>query len=480
MPQFKYTAVTQDNQKMTGSLAAADENAARNELNQLGLAILSIDKVSSDEPTPQSTPPQQPQVQPTDQAPAQPKQEEAPVETTETTVFEFEARDKAGKKVIGTIPGKDKLSVIARLIHEYSFDITYLSKKDSPQAEKDHDRQTGVADLVEQAKKLETITKQEEETESQDANFRAKQQALLSKVDYVLEKIKEVLQKFDSEIKPENKKLIQGYIDKLLRIKNSTNLEYIEHTTEELLKKIQDQEIFLHKETLQKEKAALMIESQKLMTSLHSTKSHKPTFIEDLQKKTSGIKIKFVQDFATQIAKKFEPDPEVISLKSIIKANTKQILTYSKIWLKSSGPEAKNQVSQTIRELIQERNKLKSQLKTLQKSKRTKVIKKPTLKPVDDTLAAETANFLGWLLSFYVIYYFVTYYFTQKSISYELPIPWDPNIVNTPLIKYLVAIVFLWYILLAAKTKFAPRAKSLTPVLSVIGLTATALIIFNF
>ena len=50
--------------------------------------------------------------------------------------------------------------------------------------------------------------------------------------------------------------MIQEYVDKLLRIKSSTNLDYIEHTSEELLKKkVQDQEIFLNKEKMFSERS---------------------------------------------------------------------------------------------------------------------------------------------------------------------------------------------------------------------------------
>ena len=73
------------------------------------------------------------------------------------------------------------------------------------------------------------------------------------KVDFILNKIKAMLAQYSEDIKPENKK-IQEYVDKLLRIKSSTNLDYIEHTSEELLKKVQDQEIFLNKEKMFSEK----------------------------------------------------------------------------------------------------------------------------------------------------------------------------------------------------------------------------------
>lgn len=481
MPQYKYVAITQDNQKMTGSLNAQNEDSARKELNTLGLAILSIEEAKT-ETTPQMKP-QKPQ--PTEEQPR--KIEEVPIKTAHTggffkkidnkllTKFEFEARDKSGKKIVGTIPGADKLSAFRRLITEYQFDVTYISKLENTPEEKTKDRKEGTTTLKAQIEDLQKVESELSAEATKNNDFKEKQKTLLDKVDYVLEKIKGVLQTYDLEIKPENKKLIQSYIDKLLRIKNSTNLEYIEHTAEELLNKIQSQELFLHKESLQKEKASIIVQSQELMASLHSTDKHKTTFIEDIHKKLPMLRIKFLE----KILEKFKPDPEILSLKSIIKATNKQLFTYMRIWLKTSDKEAKKQVSDSIRGILGERKNLKEKLHTLIRQKKTKAITQDiTIKK--DTLTEETANFLGWLLGFYLIYYFTTYYLIQKKFTYTISLPWNPDITQNGLLKYLVAIIFLWYILLAGKIKFLPKQKFITPFMGLIGIIATALLIFNF
>ncbi|MBU1019554.1 MAG: hypothetical protein ABII07_04300 [Patescibacteria group bacterium] len=478
MPQYKYTAVTQDNQKMTGSLSANSENEARQELNELKLAILSIEEVSSNQES-TTTPSPHPittQQQPEEKKPIpEPKQKSQP--TNLLKKFEFEGIDKTGRKIVGTIPANDKISALERLAQEYQFDINYLAPTEATQAEKDFARQEGIEKLKEQLADLDLTKKELEKETKEDKNFKEKQTVLMKKVDYVLEKIKKVLTEFGEEIKPENKQLIQGYINKLLRIKNSTNLEYIEHTTEELLKKIQDQEIFLNKETLTQEKAKLMVESEALMSSLHSDSVTKTTLTQDIDQKLSKLKIPAIQKFTKALSEKFKKDPETESLKSLIKTTNRQLFTYLKIWLKSlKNKDAKNQAEESIKAVLEERKSLKNQIRTLQ-NKETKIIKKPSNK---DTLLSEVTNFLGWLLSFYLIYYFATYYAATKDIPYELNLPWDPDITKTPLIKYLVAIIFMWYILLAIKTKFAPGKAFLTPILGLTGLVLTVLTVFNF
>jgi len=224
-----------------------------------------------------------------------------------------------------------------------------------------------------------------------------------------------------------------------------------------------------------------MIESQELLSSLREIGGPKKTFSDDLKEKVIGkIKFKPVQKLIQKIADMLTPNAEVTSAKAIIKSINKQLITYAKLWLSTKDKDAKQQISDNIKSTLEERRKLKAKLRTLKKGNHKKLIPDLKDKPEDDTLLAEIVNFIGWLLSFYLAYYFITYYFTQKDISYELSLPWNPEIKETPLLKYLVATLMLWYILLATKSKFIPKVKFITPIFGFIGIAITAIIIFNF
>ena len=179
MPQYKYLAITQDNQKMSGSFNASNEEDARKELNQLGLAILSIEEVAGivqppkTQEAPSATPPPPPQ--PVKQATVIPKREEKIDPGKILIKFEFEALDKTGRKIIGTIPAQNKFSAFSRLTKEYQFDISYISKADAPQTEKDHDHQEGIEilkkqfeDVAETQKKIGVTVKNDEFTTKQE------------------------------------------------------------------------------------------------------------------------------------------------------------------------------------------------------------------------------------------------------------------------------------------------------------------------
>lgn len=467
MPQYKYLAITQDNQKMSGSLSASNEEEARKELNHLGLAILNIEEVHAATLPPEKpketsrTPSAPPSIQ---QATVIPKKEDKIDPGKILVKFEFEALDKTGRKIIGTIPAQDKFSAFSRLTKEYQFDISYISKADAAEAEKDHDRQEGAALLKKQFEEIVETQKQVEKSVKND-EFTIKQQLLLQKVDFVLEKIKQVLASFEQEIKPENKKLIHGYIDKLLRIKNSTNLEYIEHTAEDLLKKIQDQELFLHKENMQKQRASLTVESQELLASLRSSHTPDKTFKEDLNEKITRFRYRPLRNLAKKGLELFKEDPEIVSVKSMIKTTNRQILTYIKIWITTKDKDAKNHIAESLKKIFEEKKNLKTKLKNLKKQKNSKAIS-PIRKSEEDTFSSESANFLGWLTAFYLGYYFYSHYISKE--------------IDSTLFKYLVPTLFLWYILLATKTKFAPRQTYLTTIAIVIGIISTTLLIFNF
>ena len=70
--QFKYTAVNNENKKLNGFINAPNEENARSQLNDLGLAVLSIEVTQDIQETPEEN----------------------------AQKLKFEAFDKNGKKII--------------------------------------------------------------------------------------------------------------------------------------------------------------------------------------------------------------------------------------------------------------------------------------------------------------------------------------------------------------------------------------------
>ncbi|MBD3360225.1 hypothetical protein GF366_00315, partial [Candidatus Peregrinibacteria bacterium] len=95
MAIFKYTVANKEGKKLSGTVEAPDEQTARNELNNLGFSILTLEETK-----------------------------EAPPETEHMTKYEFEAVDKNSKLVTGSIPAENKEEAFKKLTEEYLLTVT--------------------------------------------------------------------------------------------------------------------------------------------------------------------------------------------------------------------------------------------------------------------------------------------------------------------------------------------------------------------
>ena len=103
MPQFQYTAVNSDAKKLNGVIGAESENDARKQLNTLGISVLSIKTIK-------------------DKAKVSVHSEK----TVNLKKYEFEAYDKTGRKIVGTIPASSRYKAFKRLMEEYEFEVSFV------------------------------------------------------------------------------------------------------------------------------------------------------------------------------------------------------------------------------------------------------------------------------------------------------------------------------------------------------------------
>jgi len=460
MAQFQYTAVNSTGKKLSGVIGAATEDAARKELNALGISVLVMNKIA--ETGEQST-------------------------TTESNTskdlpkFEFEAFDKAARKVIGTIPASSRYKAFKRLMEEYEFEVSYVVPAGATPEEKiqakEQDLTALKAEYEEQLKKDGKLIS--EEGDPANEQFEKKRQLLLVKVDQILTKIKELLDSYNDEIKPENRKIIQTYVDKLLRIKSSTNLDYISHTSEELLKKVQDQELFLHKEKMGSKRDELKLETQKLMAELHSGPADKKNLSDDLasvQNKMMSSNSRLVQGIGQSIAQLLPSEKEK-AIKSKINNVSAQIWTYRKIWFKTPK-SSRSSLKESIKNLQDEKKRHQTEFVQVRKAKRKTLSN--TDKDVEPLITEEITHFLGWLLAFYLIGYFLSHYAISKSFSGGNPLPGDFNLLASSSLRALLMSVFIWYILLSLRVEFFRYKMGATLLILPLGLLLNAVILFNF
>ncbi len=432
--QFKYTAINNENKKLSGFINADSEDAARGQLNNLGLAVLSIEIVAEEDAT------------------------------EDKDKLKFEALDKNGRKIIGTIPETEKKKAYKRLREEYSFQVLALYSLTATEEEKTAARQSveelkADYELIKADEGLpDILTDKEKEVKTK----------LLREVEFVVAKVNEILEKFGDDIKPEDRKSIEAMEDKLLRLKNSNNLEFIKQTCEELLKAVQSKEIYLHQDAFVQGRERIKLETQKLLLNIHKldTTPGMGLFDEDAPFLKSKLNI-FKKDGKA-------PSPRITEIKTKLKEVNSQIVDYIKLWIKASKsmkPEVKSKLS----ELRFERKELRTELKSIDREE--KLAKKKTRKSTfDEDLIAVT----GWLLGFYLFYYFLNYYLTFKHTILNTNFDWQVNIFTSPVFTYLILGVFLLHISLQTKRIFWKESRTFNYVNYPLLLILIILVNINF
>ncbi|MEK7085970.1 MAG: hypothetical protein AAB953_03080, partial [Patescibacteria group bacterium] len=250
MPIFKYTVANKEGKKLSGTVEAPDEITARTELNNLGFSILLLQETK-----------------------------EIPKTDTEFTKFVFEAIDKNSKLINGSIPAKTEDEAIFKLHNEYDLNVSSIWKDGASQAEIKAAKRTGQTKFQSQIQTTTPLSgavpilpsTTTEQSEAPKTPEQEKKEAFVKeKIENILKSVNALLQNFDKDLGPDQKVEINKKIDKLLRIKHSTNLDYILETTNELLTFLESQEKLLKETTHKEERFEFQVQTQKLLNELNS------------------------------------------------------------------------------------------------------------------------------------------------------------------------------------------------------------------
>ncbi len=454
--RFKYTATNTEGKTLTGIINAETEEEAREKLNHLGFSILEIN--------------------------AAPETEGTAAQNLEK--FEFEATDKNGKKIKGSIPAKDREAAYKRLIEEYSFTIQYLAPANATEGEKTRYRLEGVDALTEGATPQDTKGDEAMQEVVETPEFVAEKESLIAHVDGIIEKIHNLLSTFEGKISPEKRALIENDIDKLLRIKSSNNLDYIRHTCKELLEKTQEEEVFLTNQTHEDERNTMVLESQKLMMELNKASGAKTNVglqmkssLSALEEKLTGGKFEFLLEPVRNLQNMFTPDPETLKIKTQLKSLRSQEWTALKVAIKSPK-DTRPAALQNLKDLRNQEKAIRAKLHAIKQLRHENNLM--IRKEREIYFIEEISTFTGALLAFYIIYYFLGHYVTTTSLEMDpiLGVPFDLS--KSVLYKYLLAIIFLIHASTSVKLNFFIRSKIATITFGTITLALSLMVLFNF
>lgn len=455
--QFKYIATNREGKKLTGVINAPDQTVARAQLNSLGFSILDIKTVQENGP-----------------------------EDPSLKKYEFEATDPNGKKIKGSIPAKTPLLAYQRLIEEYHFHVENLTPTQATQEELTQ-WNAGEFEKIKNEYELSHNENPKDKTMAdlvESPAFVQRKQKLIEEIDAILGKIKTLLSNFSEKISPDKRAAIQGYIDKLLRIKTSNNLDYIANTCKELLGKVQAEEIFLQNQDHSVERQSLLLESQKMMMELNKavaapkkTPLSLKAILETAQLKLKNSPLSPLATPLQSIQSWLEVPREIEMIQTQLKAIHEQEWDALKLAIKAPKETRSTawQELKSLREKEKEIRKKKTQLNRLRHESRK--IARMTRHAL---LLKETNTFTGWLLTFYLAYYFWGHYVqTQGWETAPLfGIPYDLS--ESALYKYLLPLTFLIHAATSLKINFFSRRKgSLALLLSLSGILML-LTLFNF
>ena len=459
--QFKYTATNNQGKTLSGIINAGNETLARTQLNNLGFSILELKAITDDVISPK------------------PKSEKL-------EKFEFEALDKNGKKIAGTIPAKDPVLAYKRLFEEYHFTIQQLHPFNPTSAFQAVSLQEIQTQYQQQNGTNPAGTNEVQSAQSavETPEFLMQKTTLVQQVEETLQRIKLLLAKFETKIQPEKRAQIEGYIDKLMRIKTSNNLDYIKHTCKDLLDKIQEEELFFQGMDHGEERQSFLLESQKMMYSLDRAATKKPETQGQFQDAFHGLgeklkdsKLNFLKEWMESLEKKWKPSPELAALQSQLKTLKRQEWDGVMLVLKSPK-ETRPAQWENLKSIHQQVKILKEALKTTQKTQKQK--NELFQKEKKIVWLEEFNAFTGWLLGFYLIYYFLGYYVTQGNLDLApfLGIPF--SLEDSVLFKYLLVLVFLMHSASSLKINFFLRNTFATISLPIASFVIMLLTLFNF
>ncbi|MBI4235260.1 hypothetical protein HY604_03090 [Candidatus Peregrinibacteria bacterium] len=452
MPIFKYTVANSEGKKLSGTVEAPDEKTARTELNNLGFSILILQQTS-----------------------------EMPHIDNNIPKFVFEAIDKNSKLVSGTIPAKDDEEAFKKLTGEYSLTVTAIWPENSTEQQITIARQKWSRKLQTE---FQNIEQDIEKTKNKSLEQEKEEAFVKAKIETILAEVNKLIQTFDAEFDLDQKAEINKQINKLLRIKNSTNLKYILQTAEELLLFIENQQKSLKEHGHNEKRLELMLQTKNLLN--HLNRESKPGSIsEDIVNKIENYEFqhrdnKQVVNFLVRIKNYFQTPPEIIAIKEQIKIYNKQLFDSIKLYFKEPTKEYKEKVKNTILTIWQARKKAKNSLKAtikLRRDRQKAQIGEP--KHLILSFIDELNAFTGWLLGFYIIYYFLGIYLSTKEFGLT-KIPKGFLIYESQFFKYALGILFLLHATTAIKSNFLRQNAIANLTLPIFFLFGSIIVLLNF
>jgi hypothetical protein len=488
--KFNYTALSTDNQKLTGVLDAESLEAAKEELHKMGLSIISTNEISEAE-----------------FEELQKKEVEEKVKVGIQT-FTFECIDPNGKDVNGTIDAKDAYTAYKRLMVEYKFTVNAIystAATDEEKAKSKEQLEEFAIQLEEEGIQIEEKGKEEDEAAERISG------EVVKEIDKFIINAKKVLGEHSDIFSNEFRKEIEKTLGELERVRTSSNLKHISAVCNQLYELISNPDklpedaeeadtayrqivdnmkdtAFVRKEFDLHTKAIGLDKIQDVLSRTLGKMFGRKEKKLDVPKGLSGKPKTGIQKFLSKFTKKKKPktkEPEkpglatvigklfafVFAPNAVLRLSKKQelIKTY-KAWRAPKKPKEAVKTKEGVHAgeaAVTEEGEAVSAKEKIDPGKKDF---SPFFMEVD--------SFIAWLLFFYIFYFFLVNFSLEKGLG--IPRDFIIKTLKTPLILNITIFLLFAHLLLKIKTQYFRQNFIGSVFLLFFGFSLYLLLIINF
>lgn len=484
--KFKYTAIGGNNQKLEGILDAVSVDAAREQLHKMNLSIIAVVQVSDAEAVAQST-----------QVPVQAQsvvgQTQATPAGSAVTYF-FVAKDPQQKDINGTIDASSAESAFRRLITEYQFRVLDLYPDGSPDPV--------TASLKPQFPEWQKMM----EDEGVDFEVRGKagtkdeledeeglSQEIIDEIDQFVINTKKIVANHKPQYSDPLYREIQKTLDELERNRSSNNLKHITKICNNLYELIAHPDVVAAEtqgnEPGQNEydsivsnlKKSGFVSNQFAFLKAHSLKKKSARFGK-IQETFGRILGSLSKDGGAQSKKKKHHAKWLASLSESLKGERETTVTFKTVlrkffeWISASNIILRRARKEEMISVFHEWKAQKGKAKKTQS---------PSEGPQEFAPASdfsgfymEVDSFVGWLLFFYISYFFLASFALERDII--LPQELVLKTFNSPLLINISIFLLIAHLAFTLKIRFF-RGQALSSIfLFFLSFGVYALLVVNF
>lgn len=435
---FHYSALNPDNKRLSGVIEAENQASAEQKLNELGYSIVDLKGIIGELPV-----------------------------TPGMARFLFTAIDKKNNKVNGTIEAKTLEEAFRKLSEEYDLDIENVFMKDATPEEKEKSIAL-IAGLKQFIKKI-SGTQEKGVVEEQEKE----RQELLKLVERTMQTVQNFMKQNENDMKADERDTIHSYLDQLARIKDSTNLDHIRKTSENLLKHIREKEIFLAERKREQMEMQMKVEAKTLLFDIQHTGLQTEIDVLSLAERLS--RVKFIGSIGTFVLRLYgADDPEIREKYRVLKKLRKKLFELFRLGYMQGNEIIRNEARAEISRILAQRKRLKIELAAL-KTKRKLELGENVSAPAFSGLTL----FLGWLLAIYLAFHFFTFPFVFYKTEFET-LPKSFFVFLSPLTLGLMGLLFLLHATVTLKKLFLPNHILFSLLLFPVSAILYLFFLFNF